>query len=323
MALFSSLDNFWTLCKLKLFWASQHPDKGVCQFSLRLQILAMSQSSDALLDHITDYLRFISNAESFWFTLNTSMTMATTLPVNSVWTRKTTRLCLLLSRGLRVVSLCQLVDALPIVVLSLRHPLIVLTCQLVVGSPLAVFSLRHPLSSCCTSVLSHCLSSSSRYVAHSSSHRAGWLLGRLDAPPSHRLVVSKCCLLLSCCTSWLSHHHLLSSSCCTALLISHLLAGCCDTSPCAALWLSHRLLSSSHCMALLSSCHASWLLHCLSLSSCCATLLSTCRISLLSLCLSSTSCLRRPLVLSSYRLVIVSPLDALPSCRLVTLSCRL
>ena len=32
----------------------------------------MSQSSDALFDHITYYLRFISNAQSFWLTLNTS-----------------------------------------------------------------------------------------------------------------------------------------------------------------------------------------------------------------------------------------------------------
>ncbi len=32
----------------------------------------MSLSSDALLDHIADFLKFISSAQSFWFTLNTS-----------------------------------------------------------------------------------------------------------------------------------------------------------------------------------------------------------------------------------------------------------
>jgi hypothetical protein len=34
--------------------------------------LAMSSSSESILDHIADYLTFISGAQSFWFTLNTS-----------------------------------------------------------------------------------------------------------------------------------------------------------------------------------------------------------------------------------------------------------
>jgi hypothetical protein len=34
--------------------------------------LAMSSSSESVLDHIADYLTFISDAQSFWFTLNTS-----------------------------------------------------------------------------------------------------------------------------------------------------------------------------------------------------------------------------------------------------------
>jgi len=66
-------------------------DEGVCHFSLN--ILAMTSSSDAFLDHIADYLQFIFNAQLFWFMLNMSMTMAATLPVDSVWTRKTTSLC--------------------------------------------------------------------------------------------------------------------------------------------------------------------------------------------------------------------------------------
>jgi hypothetical protein len=32
----------------------------------------MSQSSESILDHIANILQFISNAQSFWFTLNTS-----------------------------------------------------------------------------------------------------------------------------------------------------------------------------------------------------------------------------------------------------------
>ncbi len=32
----------------------------------------MSARSDTLLDHIADYIRFLSNAQSFWFTLDTS-----------------------------------------------------------------------------------------------------------------------------------------------------------------------------------------------------------------------------------------------------------
>jgi hypothetical protein len=63
-------DKFWATSKPKLLGASQHPDEGVCQFGSL--ILAMSQSSDTLLDHIADYLRFISNAKLFWCLLNTS-----------------------------------------------------------------------------------------------------------------------------------------------------------------------------------------------------------------------------------------------------------
>jgi hypothetical protein len=32
----------------------------------------MSSSSESILDHIADYLTFISGAQSFWFPLNTS-----------------------------------------------------------------------------------------------------------------------------------------------------------------------------------------------------------------------------------------------------------
>ncbi len=32
----------------------------------------MPLSSESVLDHIAEYLKFVSNAQSFWFTLNTS-----------------------------------------------------------------------------------------------------------------------------------------------------------------------------------------------------------------------------------------------------------
>jgi hypothetical protein len=41
-------------------------------FPFGSQILQMSSSSESILDHIADYLKFISSAQSFWFMLNTS-----------------------------------------------------------------------------------------------------------------------------------------------------------------------------------------------------------------------------------------------------------
>jgi len=38
---------------------------------------------EALLDHITNYLRFISNTQSFWFLLNTSFQLIPFEPVSS------------------------------------------------------------------------------------------------------------------------------------------------------------------------------------------------------------------------------------------------
>ena len=94
---------------------------------------------------ITDYLQFISNAQPFWFTLNTSMTMAATSPVDSAWTQKTMRFCCLLSRRPGVVLSCQLVVASPLAVLSLCRPLVVLLRQQVVAPPLVILSLCCPL----------------------------------------------------------------------------------------------------------------------------------------------------------------------------------
>ncbi len=54
MAMFLLLDEFWATSKPKPGEESLHPDKGVCQFGLL--ILEMSLSSEALLDHIADFL---------------------------------------------------------------------------------------------------------------------------------------------------------------------------------------------------------------------------------------------------------------------------
>ena len=71
--------------------------------------------------------------------------MAATSPIDSVWTRKTMRLCGLSSRRPGVILSCQLVVASPLVVLSLHCLLVVLSRQLVVASPLTILSLRCPL----------------------------------------------------------------------------------------------------------------------------------------------------------------------------------
>ena len=70
MEMFSSLDKFLTFSGLKSGGASKHPDEGVCHFSPL--ILQMSARSEALLDHIADFLKFISSAQLFWFSLDTS-----------------------------------------------------------------------------------------------------------------------------------------------------------------------------------------------------------------------------------------------------------
>jgi hypothetical protein len=64
--------------------------------------------------------------------------MAATSPVYSIWTRKSTKLCRLLSHRPQVISSSQLVDASPLVVLSLCRPLVILLRQLVVASSLAI-----------------------------------------------------------------------------------------------------------------------------------------------------------------------------------------
>jgi hypothetical protein len=44
----------------------------------------MSSRSEALLDHIADFLKIISNTQSFWFTLDTSYNHGCHLDLNIV-----------------------------------------------------------------------------------------------------------------------------------------------------------------------------------------------------------------------------------------------
>ena len=235
MTMFLLLDTFWATSKPTSLGASQHPDKWVCQFGSL--ILAMSQSSDALLDHIADYLRFIPNAKSIWLLLNTSYSHERT--------QKTTRLSHLLSRRPLVTSLYQLVVALPLVVISLCCPLVILSRKLVVALPLTVLSLHHPLVLllCQLFVISLLLVLLLRRPLVLSSCRLV-VVSPLDAPPSRCLTVSPSRRLVAS----LSCRLVVSSSCRLVVLLSRRL-----------------VISSSRCAALSLYCHASWLSHHLSL----------------------------------------------------------
>ena len=229
---------------------------------------------NALLDHIADYLQFISKAQLFRFTLNTSMTMAATSPVNSVWTRKTTRLCRLSSRRPGVVLSCQLVVACRI---ASCHPLIVLPSrQLVapvcccIASPCPLNALpshrlvapagcriasRRPLvappsrqlvaPACC------CITSPRPLVAPrtalSSSCRAGWLLRRFSTRRP-LVVLSSCCAASRCLVAPAGCRAIIS---CRPLVAPPsrpliVLAGCCVACPCASLSSSCPLVIVHH-----------------------------------------------------------------------------
>jgi hypothetical protein len=153
------------------------------------------------------------------------MTIAATLPVDSVWTRKTTSLCHFSSSHPSVISSCQLVVALPLVALLLCRPLLVLSsCQ---APACCSVTSRHPLIAPPSRLLvapAGCHIVSCRpIVALSSTRRASLLscylslsvccapcrpalllslcqlvvASPLDAPPSCHLVVSSCRLSLS------------------------------------------------------------------------------------------------------------------------------
>jgi hypothetical protein len=144
----------------------------------------MSSSSEALLDHIANFLKFISSAQSLWFMLYTSYDHGCHLASRFRLDLEEYE-ALLIVAGLASYESWlpnrghgQLVVTLPLLVLLLRRPLILSSRRLVVALP-------------------------------------------LDAPPSRRLIVLSCRLSLSPWASWLSCHHLSSSSRCTAFSSAH------------------------------------------------------------------------------------------------------
>ena len=70
MEMFPLLKKSHMLCTLKSVGAHYHPNKVVCHFSLHIPVTFLR--SEALLNHIADYLRFISKTQLLWFTLDTS-----------------------------------------------------------------------------------------------------------------------------------------------------------------------------------------------------------------------------------------------------------
>ena len=169
LAMFLLLDEFQTFSGIKSGGASRHPDEGVCHFGPH--ILAMTSSSDTLLwtTSLTT-LQFISNAQSFCFTLNTSMTMAATSPVDSVFGPES-------PKDYEVVS--------PLVAPPWCCLVMPAGCHIASCRPLATLS-----SSCRASWLLHRLSlPSSHCAALLSSCRVSLL--------SHHLSSSSCCATLS------------------------------------------------------------------------------------------------------------------------------
>ena len=118
-----------------------------------------------------------------------ALPMAATLPVDSIWTRETTKLCRLLSRRPRVVSLCQLVvSCRPLIASPSRRLVAPAGCCIVSHHPLVVPP-SHPLvaPACC------CINSPRPLVAPHFSPLfapAGCCVASRCAalPPSHRLV---------------------------------------------------------------------------------------------------------------------------------------
>jgi hypothetical protein len=230
----------------------------------------MPLSTEVLLDHIADYLLFLSDAPLFWFTLNTSYNHPHPLVLLS-----SSYCATLLLSHLTGWLLCRLLSHRPLIILSLRRSLFILG-WLVVALPLnalpprplvvppscrlIVLSLRSPLlvSLCWLVVVSP-------LIAPSSCHP-------LTTPPSRHLVPAGCCVA-SCCAALSSSHHaaLLSSHRpLTALTSGQLiaLAGC---------WVAscRTALSLSSPSATLSLSCSSWLLCCISLR--CPLILLLCR----------------------------------------------
>ena len=226
----------------------------------------MSSSSEALLDHIADFLKFISSAQSFWFSLNTSYDHGCHLAscfcldpdkyevvsplVAPTWCR------LVVPSGCRIVSCRPLIapHSLRLIApagghIASRRPLIALPSRRLVtpaGCRIASCCPHFVPPSCQLVAPACCCIASPRPLvaprpALSSSRRAGWLLHGLSArrplvvSSSHR-AASHCLIAPAGCRIIISRRPLVAPPSCPLIV----LAGCCVACPCAALSSSRR-----------------------------------------------------------------------------------
>ncbi len=61
--------------------SSLHPEELLCKIGSYFLIMLLS--NEVLFDHIADYQLFLSDAPSFWFTLNTSYDLPSPLILSS------------------------------------------------------------------------------------------------------------------------------------------------------------------------------------------------------------------------------------------------
>ena len=162
----------------------------------------MSQSSQSILDHIAEMLQFISNTQSFWFTLDTIYNhgchIANRFRLDPNDCKVASPLVALPWCRLVMPASCCIPSCHPLIAPPPCRPCLVASHQLVVASPLAILSLRCPLVIFLRQ-LSHCLSSSSCYATLLSTRRTSLLL--------HRLSLSSCCT--PCCPLVLLSHRLI------------------------------------------------------------------------------------------------------------------
>ena len=165
-------------------------------------------------------LKFISSAQSLWFTLNTSYNHGHHLACRySVLTRKTMRLCRL--------SLCR-----PLVSRRLVVPA---GYQIASHRPLVVLPSCPLITPACCHITSPCPLVAPRAALSSSCH-PGWLLRRLSTRRplvvlSSRRAASRCLVAPAGCCIIISCHSLVAPP-------SHpliVLDGCCVDSPCTTL----------------------------------------------------------------------------------------
>jgi hypothetical protein len=140
----------------------------------------MSQSSDAFHIHIADYLRFISNAKSFWFLLNTSYDhgrhLASTFRLDPEDDEVVSPLVAPPSRHLVVPAGCRIVSC---------HPLIVPPSHCLVAQAGCCIASRRPLvvSPSCPLVAPACCHIASPHP--------------LVVPPTRPLIVPTGCCIAS------------------------------------------------------------------------------------------------------------------------------